>query len=144
MHYWIMPISYRSHSVIKVINKLLNQTKGISMYRMLNKKKSVLTITMLIFISSLFILGGCAGKQLGPGTFMVKGKVKKINLEQGVFFIAPPKGDRVKIYIYDNVQLQKYDSIKSIKKNDPVEVIYMLEGNKNNAISIKQISLGSC
>lgn len=114
------------------------------MYPKSIKRKSFFTVAMILFVATLFMLGGCAGKQLAPGTFIVKGKVKQINSEQNIILIAPPKGERVEVFIHDNTQLKEYGSIKSIKKDDPVEVLYKQDVNKNNAISIKPISLGSC
>lgn len=125
-------------------NELLNLIKGDVMYLNQLKKRSFFTVTMVVFLAALFMLGGCAGKQLAPGTLIVKGKVKQINLEQSAILVAPPKGERVQVFIHENTQLNGYDSIKSIKKNDPVEVLYKEDENKNNAISIRPIPLGSC
>ncbi len=77
------------------------------------------------------------------GVMIVKGKVQKISLEEGIMVVAPPKGERVTLKISEQASV-KGGSIKEIARFQPVRVHYTLEGQQNMIVSIEILPKAEC
>jgi hypothetical protein len=103
---------------------------------------SVLCILMLAMATAL---SGCAAKTAArpDGSLVVKGKARHISLEKGILTVKPPEGEAVTVKLpptttYTNIRVEE------IKRGQPLEVIYKVEGPENMAIAVRAIQEGSC
>jgi hypothetical protein len=78
------------------------------------------------------------------GSMIVKGKVRRISVQQGILKIKLPKGDPVVVKFNKETICKNISSVAEIKKYQPLEVIYIVTGGDNIAISVKTIADGSC
>ncbi|HIJ79314.1 MAG: hypothetical protein OEY01_10045 [Desulfobulbaceae bacterium] len=106
------------------------------------------------FITMMLLLGatGCVSARNSvsypalqtDGSMIVKGKGVKILVAEGILKIKPPKGDAVVVKLTKETIFKNIGSAAEIKKYQPLEVIYVVKGAENIAISVKIIAEGSC
>lgn len=114
-----------------------------------------LRVGLVLLLAFVMIGGtvGCVAKNnsagmpalQADGTMLVKGKARKVSVEQGILKVKAPKAKKaVEIKVTGETIFKNIASLAEIKKYQPVEVIYKVVGTENIAISVRPIPEGSC
>ena len=107
--------------------------------------------TLLIVITLLFLLGGCAQQvprsitlDNGENAILTKGIVKNVSLANNTVLFKQLKGPKINLRISDAVFYRGISSAQEIKEGMSLEIIYQAKNNKNTVIQVKKLPNLGC
>ena len=114
--------------------------------RRFNLRKCLVVFVAIMMICSVT---GCVSSVSMPvlqadGSMLIRGKLRRISVQEGIMKIKPPNGESVVVKLTKETIFKNFSEVADIKKYQPVEVVYVVEGADNLAISVKTIADGSC
>ncbi len=112
-------------------------------FRMVNGGVLVLLCSFFLLTSACNSEKGATSAKIQGSSQILKGKLQDISLTEGTMVIAPPKGQVMTLKFSPQTPV-KGGALKDVRKYDPVQVIYTINGEQNNAHSIEILPQGSC